>query len=129
MKTYQHKSLLNSWLKVSQVWIQFIHYGIFFVDDTPLLYPSPNQESVNYAHEQNSKLSSMCKILNRCKFCLEATAREGGHKHCELYNRRLGDHFEQYFSRTNERGYKIKSQLKDGINPKAIHSVHGIDPR
>ena len=27
------------------------------------------------------------------------------------------------------RGYKIKSQLKDGINPKAIHSVHGIDPR
>ena len=26
-------------------------------------------------------------------------------------------------------GYKIKSQLKDGINPKAIHSVHGIDPR
>ena len=110
MKTSQHKSLLNSLLKVRQVLIQFIHYGIFFVDDTPVMYPSPNQESVNYSMLVNSKLASMCRMQNRCPFCLDQTTREGGHKSCGVYNDRISDHFELYFSRSNEHSLRVTPQ-------------------
>ena len=42
------------------------------------MYPSPNQESVNYSLLVNSKLASMCRMQNRCPFCLDQTTREGG---------------------------------------------------
>ena len=83
---------------------------VFFLDDTPLIFPAPPQESTNYSNVINSKLSSMCKVFNRCNYCLENTNREGGHKNCQLYNSRLNDHFVQYFSRTNEHSLRVTPQ-------------------
>ena len=52
----------------------------------------------------------MCKFFNRCNYCLENSNREGGHKNCQLYNQRLNDHFQQYFSRTTEHSLRVTPQ-------------------
>ena len=107
-----------------------LYIMVFFLDDTPLVFPTPNQESISYSNNMNSKLSSMCKFFNRCNYCLEASNREGGHKNCQIYNQRLSDHFVQYFSRTNEHSLRVTPQylyhflqLNSGLSEECLNRL------